>query len=88
MKKQPTQFEDDDGRVICSMDVDGTPWRDRRVRPEAGITPPRNAAGHHMTSAEARKYSWYSLLAGLLIVLVFSVTWILFTLFCTQIWFR
>ncbi len=29
-----------------------------------------------------------ALLAGLLIALTFSVTWILFTIFCTQIWFR
>ncbi len=87
MKNQPKQYDDDDGRVICSMDVDGTPWRDRRIRPEAGITT-RGTARSQMTAAEARKYSWYSLLAGLLIVLVFSVTWILFTLFCTQIWFR
>ncbi len=87
MEKKPKQYDDDDGRVICSMDVDGTPWRDRRIRPQAGVTPGRNP-GVQMTAADARKYSWYSLLAGLLIVLVFSVTWILFTLFCTQIWFR
>jgi hypothetical protein len=87
MKKQTGQNDDDDGRVICSMDVDGMLWqngRARQVSPRmAPVTP-----GARISDAESRKYSWYSLLAGLVIVAVFSVTWILFTLFCTLIWFR
>jgi len=87
MARKPKQYEDDDGRVICNMDVDGMRWHDRRVRREE-----RRARqipqGDQLTKAEARRYTWYSLLAGLLIVAVFSVTWILFVLFCTQIWFK
>jgi hypothetical protein len=87
MKKQPKQFDDDDGRVICNMDVDGMRWHDKRIRLEVSA---KHKAAHveQMTRPEARRYTWYSLLAALLIVLVFSVTWVLFILFCTQIWFR
>jgi hypothetical protein len=41
-----------------------------------------------MTRSEARRFTWYAVLAGRLIVAVFSATWVLFALFCTQIWFR
>jgi hypothetical protein len=87
MKKLPRRFDDDDGRVICNMDVDGMRWHDKRIRHEKSAT---HKAAHveQITTSEARRYTYYSLLAALLIVLVFSVTWVLFTLFCTQIWFR
>jgi hypothetical protein len=87
MKKQPKQFDDDDGRVICDMDVDGMRWHEKRIRHERTV-PNKAAHVEQMTRSGARLYTWYSLLAALLIVLVFSVTWVLFTLFCTQIWFR
>jgi hypothetical protein len=91
MKKQPRQYDDDDGRVICSMDVDGMRWHDRRIRREQRDerrsrrpVPP----GEMMTRSEARLYTWYAVLAALTIVAVFSVTWVLFTLFLTEVWFR
>jgi hypothetical protein len=87
MKKQTSQYDDDDGRVICSMDVDGMVWQGRRTRQVSTLVAPVTP-GARMSDTEARKYTWYSLLAGLLIVGVFSVTWILFTLFCTLVWFR
>ena len=86
MKYKQKQYDDDDGMVVCNMDVDGMPWHDKRIRQEA--TARKNAQGEQMTKAESLLYTWYSILAGLLVVAVFSVTWILFTLFCTQIWFR
>jgi hypothetical protein len=90
MKKQPRQYDDDDGRVICDMDVDGMRWHDRRLRRElrdqrrTRSVPP----GETMTRSEARLYTWYAVLAALTIVAVFSVTWVLFTLFLTKVWFR
>ena len=90
MKKQPRQYDDDDGRVICNMDVDGMRGHDRRIRREqrdarrARHVPP----GEAMTRSEARLYTWYAVLAALTIVAVFSVTWVLFTLFLTEVWFR
>ena len=87
MKSQPKQYDDDDGRVICSMDVDGMRWHDKRIRREK-TAERKNVQGVQMTRSESRLYSWYSVLAALLIVSVFSVTWVLFVLFCTKIWFR
>jgi len=89
MTRMPKQYNDDDGRVICDMDVDGMSWHDKRVRRE--IRASRKAKSHEgpkMTKSEARRFTWYAVSAGLLIVLVFAVTWVLFTLFATQIWFR
>jgi len=41
-----------------------------------------------MTKAEARQFTFHAILAGMLIALVFSAAWVLFILFCTQVWFR
>jgi hypothetical protein len=87
MTLKPKQYNDDDGRVVCNMDVDGIRMHDKRVRREQRQIQ-KVAQGNQMTKAEARQFTWYAVLAGLLIASVFSVTWILFILFCTQIWFR
>jgi hypothetical protein len=79
-------YDDDDGRVICNMDVEGMPWHDKRIRREQRAA--RTAQGIQMTRRESRIFTWYAVLAGLTIVLVFSVVWVLFTLFATQVWFR
>ena len=69
------------------MDVEGMPWHEKRVRRE------RNAAraalqGEQMTQSEAQRYTWNAVLAGLLVVAVFSAVWVLFILFCINVWFR
>jgi len=85
MGQNPKQYDDDDGRVVCSMDVEGMRWHDKRVRREQKAM---RTAAVQMTRSEMRRYNWYSILAGLSIVGVFSVVWVLFVLFCTQIWFK
>lgn len=87
MKSQTKQFEDDDGRVICNMDLEGMRWHDKKVRRKEYSTLPVSH-GEQMTRSEARRFTWYAVLAGLLIASVFSVTWVLFILFCTKVWFR
>jgi len=89
MAYNPEKYDDDDGRVICNMDVEGMKWHDRRIRKEkrAERTAERYG-GDQMTRAEARRFTWYAVLAGLTIALVFSAVWILLTLFATQIWLR
>lgn len=86
MANQPDQDEDD-GRVICNMDVEGMRWHDKRVRREAKAA---RTAAHpdQMTNAETRQFTWSAVLAGLSVVLVFSLVWVLFILFCTQVWLR
>jgi hypothetical protein len=87
MNRQPGKFDDDDGRVICNMDVDGMRWHERSKR--RGLSaPPQTMPGGQMTRSEARRYAWYAVQAGLLVAVVFSAVWVLFILFCTQVWFR
>jgi len=64
------QYDDDDGRVICSMDVDGMPWHDKRIRREKKEQKRAIAAGQtdreQMTKAEARQFTFHAILAGML----------------------
>ena len=88
MNKQPDDLEDDD-RVICDMNVSGMPWH--QDRSSQAIVSPKNdrrLRGDPITKPELRRYTWYALLAGLAVVAIFSIVWILFTLFATQVWFR
>lgn len=92
MSQEPRKYDDDDGRVIANMNVEGMPWYDRQVRREkrAERRAQRNESrpqGAQMTRSEARRYTFYAVLAGLTIALVFSVVWILLTLFMTRVWF-
>jgi hypothetical protein len=87
MNRQPGKFDDDDGRVICSMDVDGMRRHERSNRRELFV-PPQAPSSGQMTRSEARRYAWYAVQAGLLVALVFSAVWVLLTLFCTLVWFR
>ncbi len=94
MQNQKSQFEEDDGRVIANMDVDGMPWHDRRVKFEERQDQKAQRAqrvqmyGERMTKSEARQYTFYALLAGLALVAVFATVWGLLILFMTQVWFR
>ncbi len=90
MSTKSKQYEDDDGRVICSMDVEGMRALSLKARRKMQ---PENVAyktihGDQLSRSEARRYNWYAVLAGMLVVSVFSITWILFVLFCTKIWFK
>jgi len=89
MRQQPKQYDDDDGRVICNMDVPGMRWHDRSVRRERFARRFAPASqGDQMTRSEARRFTWYAMLSGVLIASVFAATWLLFILFCTQVWFK
>ncbi|MFZ3070786.1 MAG: hypothetical protein WA110_06685 [Anaerolineaceae bacterium] len=89
MTRKPKQYDDDDGRVICDMDVDGMPGHDKRLHHEKPATPVASVAqGEQMTKSEARRFTFSAVLAGLTVVLMFSAVWVLFILFCTKVWFR
>jgi hypothetical protein len=90
MAHELKKYEDDDGRVICNMDVEGMRWHDKRVRHPMFTLPEDNHSSNSadpLTQREARRYTWYAVLAGLLIVAVFSTVWILLVLFMTKVWF-
>ena len=90
MAREPKQYEDDDDRVVCNMDVEGMQVYDRRIRREEQAKQAEIAAsqGPQMTKAEIRKYVWHALLAGWTIVGVYAVVWAILLLFMTQVWFR
>ncbi|MBN1267729.1 MAG: hypothetical protein JXA25_19720 [Anaerolineales bacterium] len=83
---QQKKLEEKNGRVIGSMDAGGGQRNEQRFSHgrETTYTP---TPGQQLTRSEVRRYTWYALLAAMLIALVFAVTWILFGLFCTKIWF-
>lgn len=87
MGREKRQYDDDDGRVICEMDLDGMPYQARRNRGRSE-EPVNSASGGGMTRSEARRFTANALLAVLLIGTVFSATWILLTLFLTKVLFR
>lgn len=87
MTAKPKKYEDDDGRVICSMDVEGTRWRNRTTAREI-YAARGETQSDQMTQREALRYTWYSVLAGLTMVAVFSAAFVLFILFCVKVWFR
>jgi len=79
MNQQPDDLEDD-GRVICDMNVSGMPWHQDRGS-QAIVSPRKDSRlrGDPITKPELRRYTWYALLAGLAVVAIFSIVWILFT---------
>lgn len=85
MKKQDLSKEDD-GRVIANMNVEGMPWYVNRG--EEHIPSTKKAPSYRLTKSETRRFTWYAILAGLTIVGIYAVVWVLFTLFATQVWFK
>lgn len=87
--KQPRQYGDDDGRVICDMDVEGMRWYDHRVKREKRAKKETSLpAGEQLTKSEAKRFTLYAVFAGLIIFAVFAVAWAVILLFMTQIWFQ
>ena len=86
MAKQRKQYDDDDGRVIASMNVDGMPWYQRIQRFDRNR---REQASDFsdLTKEENREIVKGAMKAGLLIAGVFILAMLLFILFCLYIWF-
>ncbi len=90
-RKSKREYEDDDGRTIARMNVDGMPWYTGGFTPpaEEDRTPDAPAPEKPpMSKAEVRGYAWAAVKAGLLIGAVFAVAYGLFLLFCQFVWFR
>ncbi|MDY6873719.1 MAG: hypothetical protein SVR81_07110 [Chloroflexota bacterium] len=96
-RKKQTEYDDDDGRVIfdmtpvSSVDITGKVWpnrSDQEETKEETKTQLSTAQAPQLTKSEARRFTWSAMLAGLVVALVFSTVWVLFTLFATKIWFR
>lgn len=86
MAKQHKRYDDDDGRVIASMNVDGMPWYQRSQRFDRNK---REQASDFsdLTKEESREIVKGAMKAALLIAGVFILAMLLFILFCLYIWF-
>ena len=87
------EYADDDGRVICDMNVEGMPWFDRNVSKisdyrQSKAKTPKYQGSPAITRSETIRYTWYAVLAGLTVVAIFGLVWILFTLFAVNVWFK
>ena len=77
------KYDDDDGRVIANMNVDGMPWYvDAAKKKEA------SSQKLDLTKEESKAVLWGTIKAGLLIASVFVVAALIFILFCIHVWFR
>lgn len=86
MAKQRKRYDDDDGRVIASMNVDGMPWYQRSQRFERNK---REQASDFsdLTKEETREIVKGAMKASLLIAGIFILAMLLFILFCLYVWF-
>ena len=86
MAKQRKRYDDDDGRVIASMNVDGMPWYQRSQRFDRNK---REQASDFsdLTKEETREIVKGAMKASLLIAGIFILAMLLFILFCLYVWF-
>ena len=76
-------YDDDDGRVIANMNVDGMPWYVEAAKKKQE----RSESELDLTPEETKAVIWGAVKAGLLIAGVFILGALIFILFCLHIWF-
>ena len=84
MARKKKTYDDDDGRVIANMNVDGMPWymdASTKVRRS-------DSDFEELGKGETWELVKGAVKAGLLIGSVFLVACFLFILFCVFVWFR
>ena len=84
MSKKKKTYEDDDGRVVARMNVDGMPWY---MRGERKPTPENNDFSD-LSKGETWEIIKGTVKAALLVGGVFMLACLLFILFCVFVWFR
>ena len=73
MAREPKQYDDDDGRTIGDMDVEGMPWhtarvkRDKREQNRAEFRE-KIERGEALTRRQTIRYTLYAVFAGLTVV--------------------
>lgn len=85
------QYEDDDGRTIADMNVEGMPWyrseQRRQSRAEArAALQEKIAKGEALTTRETLRYTCYAMLAGLTVVGVIAGGTTLFIFVLWLLW--
>ena len=90
MAKKKT-YDDDDGRVIANMNVDGMPWSmsdvlSRRKKSDEKLQSSSDFSD--LSAQDTREIVKGAVKAGLVIAGVFLLGAALFILFCLYVWFR
>lgn len=85
MSRKKKQYDDDDGRVIANMNVDGMPWFLSDAIKNRGSDPDNDLSD--LTKEESRELMKGAVKAGLLIASIFVLAALLFILFCLYVWF-
>lgn len=92
MKKERKKkiYEDDDGRVIASMNVDGMPWvnHEQKTFGEPNQTVGASQSDLQLTPKETRAMMRGVFAAALLVAGVFALAALLFVLFCVHVWLK
>ena len=91
MAREPKRFEDDDGRTLVDMNVEGMPWyqsgRKKQDRAQARAElQARIDRGEALTRRETLRYTFYATLAGLTVVGVIGGGTVLFVLLLWLLW--
>ena len=87
------EYDDDDGRTIVNMDVEGMPdssWtamiHKRSRREDREELRQKVAEGVQLTKSETRRYTWYAILAGLTVLGVVGGGTVLFIFILWLLW--
>ena len=78
--------QEDDGRTIVNMNVEGMPWYvegDEERAQRSG-----DAEQEQLTKEQLRMYRWAAVKAGLLVAAIFGGVFAAFIAFCDFVWFR
>ena len=81
-------YDDDDGRVIANMNVDGMPWSMSDVLLRRKKSDEKLQSSSDFSDVDTREIVKGAVKAGLVIAGVFLVAAALFVLFCIHVWFR
>ncbi len=91
MASNKRQYDDDDGRTIVDMNVEGMPWyqasqrREERQRRKEELEA-KIARGDALTTRQTVRYTWYALLAGLAVLCFIGGGLVLFILLLCLVW--
>ena len=90
-KRKKRVYDDDDGRVIAPMNVEGMPWNHGSKSPTPEVkrdTPEKEKDEIILTDGERRAMMGGVFAAALLVAGIFVLAGLLFILFCIFIWFK
>lgn len=86
MAKSKKTYDDDDGRVIASMNVDGMPWYARNLNQTTTEKPDNDFSD--LSKGEIWEIIKGTTKAALAVTAVFLLVFLVFIAFCVFVWFR